>query len=86
MTWEETQSSIPWGTLALFGVGIGLGSALLTTNAAPWLATTIVGAYGTNTFEVRDFVRTGIPLTIVAYLLVLVMGATYWKWLGYVTS
>lgn len=167
MTWEETQSSIPWGTLALFGVGIGLGSALLTTNAAPWLATTIVGAfglatagalltlailaaflivihlgfasatglaaamipiiisvlqgiktpginvlgmtmilqfvisfgmilpvnapqnmvaYGTNTFEVRDFVRTGIPLTIVAYLLILVMGATYWKWLGYVTS
>ena len=167
MNWEETQGSIPWGTLALFGVGIGLGSALLTTNAAPWLATTIVSAfgletagallvlailaaflivihlgfasatglaaamipivisvlqgirtpginvlgmtmilqyvisfglilpvnapqnmvaYGTNTFEVRDFVRTGIPLTIIAYLLVLVMGATYWKWLGYVTS
>jgi len=160
---------LPWqcDSPALFGVGIGLGSALLTTNAAPWLATTIVGAfgletagallvlailaaflivihlgfasatglaaamipiiisvlqgvrtpginvlgmtmilqyvisfglilpvnapqnmvaYGTNTFEVRDFVRTGIPLTIIAYLLILLMGATYWKWLGYVTS
>ena len=40
-------------------------------------------AYSTDTFEVRDFVRTGIPLTIIAYLLVLLMGATYWKWLGY---
>jgi len=33
---------------------------------------------------VRDFVRTGIPLTVIAYVLVLVFGATYWKWLGYV--
>jgi di/tricarboxylate transporter len=41
-------------------------------------------AYGTDTFEVRDFVRTGIPLTIVAYGLVLLFGATYWKWLGLV--
>ena len=165
MNWKDTERSIPWGTLALFGVGIGLGSALLTTKAAPWLAATMVTAfglqtatpllilailaaflivihlgfasatglaaamipiiiavlqsvttpginvvgmtmilqyvvsfglilpvnapqnmvaYGTNTFEVRDFVRTGIPLTIIAYLLVLLMGATYWKWLGYV--
>jgi di/tricarboxylate transporter len=41
-------------------------------------------AYGTETFEVRDFIRTGIPLTIAAYLLVLILGATYWKWLGLV--
>ena len=39
-------------------------------------------AYGTETFEVRDFIKTGIPLTIIAYLLILLMGATYWKWLG----
>ena len=41
-------------------------------------------AYGTGTFEVRDFVRTGIPLTIIAYLLILAMGMTYWRFLGYV--
>ena len=42
---------LPWqcDSPALFGVGIGLGSALLTTNAAPWLATTIVGAFGLET-------------------------------------
>ena len=165
MDWKEAQGLVPWGTLSLFGVGISLGSALLSTRAAPWLATWISGsfglagatslmilailaaflilvhlgfasatalaaamipivisvlqsvetpgihvvgmtmilqyvvsfgmilpvnapqnmvAYGTDTFEARDFVRTGIPLTIAAYLLVLLMGATYWNWLGYV--
>jgi anion transporter len=165
MSFKDAQPRIGWGTLGLFGVGISLGSALLTTKAAAWLAKIIVGlfgiqtmpalvilavvgaflilihlgfasatalaaamipiiiavlqsvktpginvvgmtmvlqyvvsfgfilpvnapqnmvAYGTDTFEVRDFVRTGIPLTIIAYGLVLVFGATYWKWLGLV--
>lgn len=163
MTWKEAQSKIPWGTLVLFGVGISLGSALLSTKAAAWLAKFIVAwfglqtmpaltilavmaafliiihlgfasavalvsamipiiisvlqsvttpginvlgmtmvlqyvvsfgfilpvnapqnmvAYGTETFEVRDFIKTGIPLTIIAYLLVLLLGATYWQWIG----
>ena len=41
-------------------------------------------AYGTNTFVARDFVRTGIVITAVACALVLLLGATYWRWLGYV--
>lgn len=165
MTWKDAQAKIPWGTLILFGVGISLGSAILSTKAAGWLATIIVGvcglktmpvlmilavlaaflivihlgfasatalaaamipiiisilqsvqtqginvigmtmvlqyvisfgfilpvnapqnmiAYGTDTFEVKDFIRTGIPLTIIAYLIILLLGATYWKWLGIV--
>jgi len=163
MTWREAQSQIPWGTLILFGIGISLGSALLSTQAAAWLAKFIVVwfglqtmpaltilavlaafliiihlgfasatalaaamipiiisvlqsvttpginvvgmtmvlqyvvsfgfilpvnapqnmvAYGTDTFEVKDFIKTGIPLTVIAYLLVLLMGATYWQWIG----
>jgi anion transporter len=165
MTWKDAQSKVGWGTLMLFGVGISLGTALLATKAAAWLAKIVVTvfgiqtmpalvvlatlsaflivihlgfasatalsaamipiiisvlqavktpginvwgmtmvlqyvvsfgfilpvnapqnmvAYGTDTFEVRDFIRTGIPLTIAAYILVLVLGATYWKWLGLV--
>ena len=165
MTWKDAQSKVGWGTLMLFGVGISLGTALLSTKAAAWLAKIVVTvfgiqtmpalvvlatlaaflivihlgfasatalaaamvpivisvlqavktpginvwgmtmvlqyvvsfgfvlpvnapqnmvAYGTDTFEVRDFIRTGIPLTIAAYILVLVLGATYWKWLGLV--
>jgi len=41
-------------------------------------------AYGTETFAARDFVRTGLVLTVLAYLLTLLFGATYWRWLGYV--
>lgn len=165
MTWKQAQEKIPWGTLILFGVGISLGSAILSTKAAAWLAKIIVGwfglqtmpaliilaviaafliiihlgfasatalaaamipiiitilqsvktpginvvgmtmilqyvvsfgfilpvnapqnmvAYGTETFEVSDFIKTGIPLTIIAYLIIVLLGATYWRWLGLV--
>lgn len=165
MTWKEAQPKIPWGTVILFGVGISLGTALLQTQAATWLANIVVAefglknatalfilgvmslflivihlgfasatalasamipiviavlkgvatpginiigmtmllqfvvsfgfilvvnapqnmvAYGTETFQARDFVRTGFVLTIIATVLVMVLGATYWHWLGYV--
>jgi anion transporter len=165
MTWKEAQPRIPWGTVVLFGVGISLGTALLQTGGAVWLAnlvvtkfglqnatplfilgvmslfltvihlgfasatalasamipiviavlqhvatpgTNMVGrtmllqfvvsfgfilvvnapqnmvAYGTETFEAKDFVRTGLVLTIIALALVMLFGATYWHWLGYV--
>ena len=165
LTWKDAQPRIPWGTVVLFGVGISLGTALLQTNAATWLANIVVTefglknatvlfilgvmslflvvihlgfasatalaaamipiviavlksvatpginiigmtmllqfvvsfgfivvvnapqnmvAYGTETFTARDFVRTGFVLTIIALALVMLLGATYWRWLGYV--
>jgi sodium-dependent dicarboxylate transporter 2/3/5 len=164
MDWKKANALIPWGTVVLFGVGIGLGTALLQTQAAQWLANLIVDwfglsglsaiavlavlamflvvihlgfasatalastmipiiiavlqrvqtpglsvigmtlllqfvvsfgfilpvnspqgmlAYGTDTFTARDFVRTGIAITVLAYVLTLIFGATYWRWLGY---
>jgi anion transporter len=165
MTWKDAQPRIPWGTVVLFGIGISLGTALLQTRGAVWLADIVVAefglkqattifilgvmtlflivihlgfasatalaaamipiviavlqgvgtegvnivgmtmvlqfvvsfgfilvvnapqnmvAYGSDTFEARDFVRTGLVLTLIAYALVMVLGATYWHWLGYV--
>ena len=167
MSWKEAQPRVPWGTLVLFGVGISLGTALLQTKAAGWLANVIVQnlgladsgafailallalflivvhlgfasatalasamipimigvlqqvhtpglnvvgmtvllqfvvsfgfilpvnapqnmvAFGTETFAVKDFVRTGLVLTLVGYILVLIFGATYWNWLGYLSK
>ena len=164
MDWKRANPQIPWGTIVLFGVGISLGTALLQTQAAAWLAglavrtfglshlsafailaamglflivvhlgfasatalassmipiiiallqhvetpgINVVGmtmllqfvvsfgfilpvnspqgmvAYGTGTFLTRDFIRTGIVLTVLAYALTLAFGATYWRWLGY---
>ena len=165
MTWKEAQPKIPWGTVVLFGIGISLGTALLQTKGAIWLADIVVTqlglkyasalfilavlslflvlihlgfasatalasamipiviavlqgvatpginivgmtmllqfvvsfgfilvvnapqnmvAYGTETFEARDFMRTGLVLTVIALGLVMVLSATYWRWLGYV--
>ncbi len=164
LTWKEAQPKIPWGTVVLFGVGISLGTALLQTKGATWLADiavvefglknasalfilgvlslflivihlgfasatalasamipiviavlksvetpgiNVIGmtmllqfvvsfgfilvvnapqnmvAYGTDTFSARDFVRVGLALTVVAFGLVMLLGVTYWRWLGY---
>ncbi|HMK81039.1 MAG TPA: SLC13 family permease, partial [Xanthobacteraceae bacterium] len=165
MTWKEAQPRIPWGTVILFGIGISLGTALLQTKGAVWLADIVVAqfglkqasalfilavmtlfltvihlgfasatalasamipiviavlqgvatpginvvgmtmllqfvvsfgfilvvnapqnmvAYGTETFAARDFVRTGLVLTLAALALVALLSVTYWHWLGYV--
>ena len=34
-------------------------------------------AFGAETFEVRDFVRTGLVITIVSYAMLLLFAATY---------
>lgn len=39
-------------------------------------------AYGTGAFSTRQFLKAGIPLTIVGYLLILLLSATYWQWIG----
>jgi anion transporter len=42
MDWKASQRGFPWGTVVLFAVGISVGTALLTTHAAAWLAHLIV--------------------------------------------
>ncbi len=164
MSWKQAQPRIPWGTVIVFGVGISLGSAVLTTGAGTWLAKLLVtylgmeglspfwvfavlGLFlilihlgfasataltsamlpimialllqlggdinplgmsmllgyvvsfgfllpinapqnmvciGTETFTARQFLRTGIWLTLVGYLLMLVFALTWWRWLGWI--
>lgn len=46
MNWKEAQARISWGTLILFGVGISMGSVLLSTKAAAWLANQLMTVFG----------------------------------------
>jgi anion transporter len=39
-------------------------------------------AYSTETFSAKDFIRTGIPLTILAFAGIMLMSVTYWRWIG----
>jgi sodium-dependent dicarboxylate transporter 2/3/5 len=41
-------------------------------------------AYSTDTFDVKDLMKIGIPLTLIALILVVIFWFTYWKWLGVV--
>ncbi|GAB3478598.1 membrane protein [Polaromonas eurypsychrophila] len=167
MNWSESQRGFPWGTVVLFAVGISIGTALLKTNAAGWLANLIVQnlglqqasafailmllslflivihlgfasatalastmipiiisvlmavqtpginvigmtmllqfvvsfgfilpvnapqnmiAYGTDTFDAPDFIRTGLVITLAAFALLVIFALTYWSWMGYLTK
>ena len=39
-------------------------------------------AYSTDTFEVADFIKVGLPMTIIGYALILAMALFYWPLLG----
>ncbi len=46
MDWKFAQQHIDWGgSIVMFGAGIGLGSVLLKTKAATWLAQVFVNAF-----------------------------------------
>ena len=40
-------------------------------------------AYGTGTFDARDFVRTGFMITLAGFVLLVIFSLTYWPWMGY---
>lgn len=46
LSWEEAEPLIPWGTVILFAVGISIGSVLIATGAAAWVARATLGALG----------------------------------------
>ena len=167
MDWKESQRGFPWGTVVLFAIGISVGTALLRTQAAGWLANLIVQnlglqnasafvilmllslflivihlgfasatalastmipiiisvlmavqtpdinvvgmtmllqfvvsfgfilpvnapqnmiAYGTDTFDAKDFIQTGLVITLAATVLLVIFALTYWPWMGYMTK
>ena len=43
-------------------------------------------AYGTGTFTARDFMRTGLVITLVGTALLVVFALTYWSWMGYLVK
>lgn len=43
-------------------------------------------AYGTDTFAAKDFVRTGVVLTLASVVLLVIFALTYWPWMGYMTK
>lgn len=43
MNWKEAQQRVPWNVFILYGAGLSMGTALVTSGAAKWLAGTMLG-------------------------------------------
>ena len=39
-------------------------------------------AYSTNTFSAREMAKVGVPLCLIAILIMMLFAATYWQWVG----
>ena len=43
MPWKEAQQKVPWNIFVLYGAGLSMGTALVTSGAAKWLAGVVLG-------------------------------------------
>lgn len=43
MSWKEAQQKVPWNVFMVYGAGLSMGTALVTSGAAKWLAGTMLG-------------------------------------------
>ena len=75
----QTPGINPIGMTMLLQFVVSIGFILPVTSPQGMLA------YGTDTFDIKDYVRTGLVLTAVAIALLVVFALTYWPWMGYMT-
>lgn len=43
MNWKEAQQKVPWNVFMVYGAGLSMGAALVSSGAAKWLAGTMFG-------------------------------------------
>lgn len=43
MNWKEAQQKVPWNVFMVYGAGLSMGTALVSSGAAKWLAGTMLG-------------------------------------------
>jgi anion transporter len=43
MNWKEASTKVPWNVFILYGSGLSMGAALVSSGAAKWLAGTMLG-------------------------------------------
>ncbi|OFW37198.1 MAG: transporter [Acidobacteria bacterium RIFCSPLOWO2_12_FULL_60_22] len=70
--------------LPMWGMALIATFTLYFSFILPVSAPHIMITFGTDTFEVRDLMKIGIPLSLIALILLVVFWYTYWKWLGIV--
>lgn len=69
MQWKDVEKRVQWGTLLMFGIGISLGSTLLDTQAATWMANYVVKGFGLESLSAFTIFS-----ILAAFLIVLHLG------------
>lgn len=78
------MSGFSSSAVALVAAALALATAMQATGLHRRLALYVLKFAGEKVFTSKQFLRTGIPLTIIGYLLILLLSATYWHWIGLV--
>jgi solute carrier family 13 (sodium-dependent dicarboxylate transporter), member 2/3/5 len=68
LEWNDAERLVPWGTIVLFGAGVGLGGALIDTGAAAWVARESLGALGVSALSPFTMLIVLAVLNIVVHL------------------
>jgi anion transporter len=71
-------------TLPVTGIAIIATFSLYFSFILPVSDPHLMIAYSTDTFDVKDLMKIGIPLTVIALILLIVFWFTYWRWLSMV--
>lgn len=71
------------GDINKAGIAMLMGFAVSFGFVLPINAPQNMVCLGTDTFDGRQFAKSGIVLTLAGYLLMLLFAATYWRWLGW---
>lgn len=53
MNWKEASSKVPWNVFVLYGAGLSMGGALVSSGAAKWLAATMLGPIASMTHSMQ---------------------------------
>jgi di/tricarboxylate transporter len=53
MNWKEAQMKVPWNVFVLYGAGLSMGTALVSSGAAKWLAGTMLGPIATMSHSMQ---------------------------------
>lgn len=67
-SWKEAESKIPWGTIVVFAVGISLGTVLLETEGASWLANGFFNAFGIEAMPLLGIIALVTAFNILVHL------------------
>lgn len=68
MQWKQVQGLVDWGTVLVFGIGISLGTVLLSSGGAAWLSDQTFGRLGLDQYPLLVTIAVVAAFSIIIHL------------------